>query len=129
MRFSTLALSVLILAAPTGAFAQDHMGSGMMMMGHGGMHGFFTPEQRAMYMEQQKANGVDWRSMTHDQRHAQMQAMRAKFEAMSDADKAKLKADMQAKFDALTPDQKQAVEQKIAEHKARHDKMMGGDHQ
>jgi len=124
MRFSTLALSVLILAAPTGASAQDHMG-GSMTMDHGGMHGFFTPEQRAMYMEQQKANGMDWHAMTPDQRHAQMQAMHAKFDAMSDADKAKLKADMQAKFDALTPDQKQAVEQKIAEHKAHHDQMMG----
>ena len=93
------------------------------------MHGFFSPEQRAMYMEQLKANGTDWSTMSKDQRHAQMNTMRAKFMSMSDADKAKLKSDMQAKFDALTPDQKQAVEQKIAEHKARHDKMMGGDHQ
>jgi hypothetical protein len=38
---------------------------------------------------------------------------------MSDADKAKLKANMLAKFDALTPDQRRAVEQKIAAHKAR----------
>jgi len=120
MRFPTLVLSALILAAPASAFAQDH----------GGMHGFFTPEQRAMYMEQQKAAGVDWMSMSHDQRHAQMEAMRNKFMSMSEADKAKLKADMQAKFDALTPDQKQAVEQKIAERKARHDQMKnGGDQQ
>lgn len=117
MRFSTLALSALILAAPASAFAQQG----------GGMHGFFTPEQRAMYMAQQKADGVDWSSMSRDQRHAQMQAMRTKFDGMSDADKAKLKADMQAKFDSLTPDQKQAVEQKIAERKARHDQMRGGD--
>jgi hypothetical protein len=128
MRFSTLALSALILAAPVSAIAQDHMG-GAMMGGHsmmGGMHGFFTPEQREMYME---TNKIDFSSMSHEQRHAQMQALHAKFDGMSDADKAKLKSDMQAKFDALTPDQKQAVEQKIAEHKARHDKMMGGDHQ
>jgi hypothetical protein len=117
MRFSTLALSALILAAPASAFAQDH---------GGGMRGFFTPEQRAMYTEQQKANGVDWSTMSSDQRHAQMQAMRAKFDGMSDADKAKLKADMQAKFDALTPDQKQAVEQKIAERHARHEQMKNG---
>lgn len=118
MRFSTLALSALILVAPAGAFAQDHMGGGMMG-GHmmmDGMHGFFTPEQREMYME---TNKIDFSSMSHDQRHAQMQAIHAKFDAMSDADKAKLKADMQAKFDALTPDQKQAVEQKIADHKDR----------
>jgi len=79
-----------------------------------------------MYIE---TNKIDFSSMSHEQRHAQMQALHAKFDGMSDADKAKLKSDMQAKFDALTPDQKQAVEQKIAEHKARHDKMMGGDHQ
>jgi hypothetical protein len=117
MRFSTLALFALILAAPASALAQDHMS------GHG-MHGFFTPEQRYMYMQEQKASGVDWTSMSRDQRHAQMQAMRSKFEAMSDADKAKLKADMQAKFDALTPDQKQAVEQNIAQRRARHQQMM-----
>ena len=121
MRFSTLALSALILAAPVSAFAQDH---------GGGMHGFFTPEQRAMYMEQLKANGTDWMSMSKDQRHAQMDALRTKFMAMSDADKAKLKADMQAKFDALTPLEKQAVEQKIADRKARHEQMKsGGDQQ
>ncbi len=122
MRLSTLALSVLILAAPGAAFAQaDNHG--------GGMHGFFTPEQREMYMEQQKAGGTDWSTMTDDQRHAQMQAMRAKFESMSDADKTKLRADMQAKYDALTPDQKKAVEQKIAERHARMQQMQGGQSQ
>ena len=128
MRFSTLALSALILAAPVSAIAQDHMGGGMMG-GHsmmGGMHGFFTPEQREMYME---TNKIDFSSRAHEQRHANMQALHDKFDGRSDGGKAKLKSDMQAKFDALTPDQKQAVEQKIAEHKARHDKMMGGDHQ
>jgi hypothetical protein len=117
MRFSILVFSALILAAPASAFAQDH---------GGGMHGFFSPEQRAMYMEQLKANGTDWMSMSKDQRHAQMNTLRTKFMSMSDTDKAKLKADMQAKFDALTPDQKQAVEQKIAERKARHDQMKSG---
>ena len=114
MRLSTLVLSALILAAPGSAFAQADHG--------GGMHGFFTPEQREMYMEQNK---VDFSSMTPDQRHAQFEAMRAKFDAMSDADKMKLRADMQAKYDALTPDQKQAVEQKIAEHHGHHDHMQG----
>ena len=116
MRLSTLTLAALILAAPASAFAQDQQG--------GGMHGFFTPEQREMYMEQNKS--ADPSAMTPDQRHAQFQAMRAKFDAMSDADKTKLRADMQAKFDALTPDQKQAVEQKIAEHHAHRQQMMQG---
>jgi hypothetical protein len=113
MKLTTLALSALVLAMPASAFAQDQHG--------GGMHGFFTPEQREMYMEQQKANGTDWSSMTPDQRHAQFQAMRAKFDAMSDADKQKMRSDMQAKFDSLTPDQKKAVEDKIAEHMHHHD--------
>jgi hypothetical protein len=117
MKLTTLALSALVLAVPASAIAQQT---------GGGMHGFFTPEQREMYMEQQKANGTDWASMTPDQRHAQFQAMRAKFDAMSDADKQKLKADMQAKFDSLTPDQKKAVEQKVAEHEQHRQQMMQG---
>jgi hypothetical protein len=125
MRLSTLTLSALILAAPVGAFAQTPAATQ-----GGGMHSFFTPEQREMYMEQQHPNGgSDWSSLSQDQRHAQMQAMRAKFEAMSDADKTKLRADMQAKFDALTPDQKQAVEAKIADRRARMQQMMGGQGQ
>jgi hypothetical protein len=63
MRFSTLALSALILAAPASAFAQDRMGHGM--------HGFFTPEQREMYMQ---TNKIDFSSMSRDQRHEQMHA-------------------------------------------------------
>ena len=118
MRFSTFVLSALVLAAPVSAFAQDG----------GGMHHFFTPEQRMMYMQEHRGD-MDWKSMTPDQRHAKMHEMRASFMAMSDADKAKLKSDMQAKFDSLSPDQKQAVEQKIAEHHARHDDMkQQGDH-
>jgi predicted Fe-S protein YdhL (DUF1289 family) len=119
MRFSTLAFSTLILAIPATAFAQTPPPAQAE-----GMHSFFTPEQREMYMEQQKTSGTDWSSMTPDQRHAQMQAMRAKFDAMSDAEKTKLRADMQAKYDALTPDQKKAVEDKIAARRARMEQMM-----
>jgi Spy/CpxP family protein refolding chaperone len=122
MRISTLAFSALILAIPAAASAQTPPPA---MQGQG-MHGFFTPEQREMYMEQQKASGTDWSTMSPDQRRAQFEAMRAKFGAMSDDDKMKLRADMQAKYDALTPDQKQAVEQKIAERHAHHDHMHGG---
>ena len=111
MRLSILARSALILAVPVSAFAQEPPAQGAS-----GMRQLFTPEQREMYMEQNKA---DFSSMTPDQRHAQFMAMRAKFDAMSDADKTKLRADMQAKYDALSPDQKQAVEQKIAERRAR----------
>jgi predicted Fe-S protein YdhL (DUF1289 family) len=120
MRLSTLALSALILATPSAAFAQ----SSPPMQG-GGMNAFFTPEQREMYIEQNKMT-TDWSAMTPDQRHTQMQAMRAKFDAMSEADKTRLRTDMQAKFDSLTPDQKQAVEAKIAERHARMEQRMQG---
>ena len=123
MRLSTLAFSALILAIPATAFAQTPPPASTQGEG---MHSFFTPEQREMYMEQQKANGTDWSTMTDDQRHAQMHAMRAKFEAMSDGDKTKLRAEMQAKYDALTPDQKKAVEDKIAQRHAMHQQMQGG---
>src|ERR1700744_2884370 len=123
MRISTLTLSALILLAPASAFAQTPPPASTQGEG---MHSFFTPEQREMYMEQQKASGTDWSTMSQDQRHAQMQAMRAKFEAMSDNDKMKLRADMQARYDALTPDQKQAVEAKIAQRHAMHEQMQGG---
>jgi Spy/CpxP family protein refolding chaperone len=118
MRFSTLAFSALVLAAPAAVFAQTPPPPQSQ-----GMQGFFTPEQREMYMEQNKP---DFSSMTPDQRHSQFAAMRAKFDSMNDADKMKLRADMQAKYDALTPDQKQAVEQKIAEHRARREQMRSG---
>jgi Spy/CpxP family protein refolding chaperone len=126
MRLSTLALSALILAVPVSAFAQTPAPASTQGEG---MHSFFTPEQREMFMEQQKTGGTDWSSMPADQRHAQMQAMRAKFEAMSEADKTKLRADMQAKYDALTPDQKKAVEDKIAERRAMRQQMQGGQAQ
>jgi Spy/CpxP family protein refolding chaperone len=121
MRLSTVAFSALILAMPATAFAQTPPPAQSE-----GMHSFFTPEQREMYMEQQKTDGADWASMTPDQRHAQFHAMRAKFDAMSEADKTKLRADMQAKYDSLTPGQKQAVEQKIAERRARMQQMRQG---
>lgn len=122
MRLSTLVFSALILAVPAAALAQTPPPAAQSE----GMHHFFTPEQREMYMEQNK---VDFSSMPPDQRHAQFEAMRAKFDAMSDADKMKLRADMQARYDALTPDQKQAVEQKIAEHRGHHGQSQHGDGQ
>jgi len=118
MRFSSFALAALIIAAPASAIAQQG----------GGMAQFFTPEQRMMYMQEHRGD-ADWSSMSADQRHAKMQEMRTSIMAMSDADKAKLKIDMQARFDALTPDQKQMVEQKIAEHHDHHDHMQGGQQQ
>jgi hypothetical protein len=106
MRSSILAVAAFALLA-SAASAQDHQG---------GMHGFLTPEQRAMYMQAQPH--PDFQSMTPDQRQAAREQMRAKWETMSDQDKQALKAKLQAQFDALPPAQKQAVEQRIAERRA-----------
>jgi hypothetical protein len=113
MRSSLLAACAVVFLAGA-ASAQDHQG---------GMHGFLSPEQRAMYMQSQPHQ--DWQSMTQEQREAARDQMRAKWQAMSDPDKQALKARLQAQFDALPPDQKQQIEQKIAERQA-HGRQNGG---
>jgi hypothetical protein len=114
MRLTSFILSTLVLAAPLGMAAANAQ---PVPSGQGDrMHGFLTPELRAMLHDEQPQ--TDWRSMSQDQRAAMRDQMRAKWEAMSDADKQKLKADLQAKWNALPPDQKQAIEQRIAERRA-----------
>jgi hypothetical protein len=127
MRFAKLALSTFILAAPLGitvASAQpapygqgdNNQGQGRDTQGQG-MRGFLTPELRMMMHQEQPQ--TDWRSMSPEQRAAMRDQMRARFAAMSDADKQKMRADLQARWDALPADQKQMIEQRIAERRAR----------
>ena len=107
MRFSTLALSALILAAPLGAFAQQDSSG-------------FTPQQRFLYIQEQRApSGTNWHSLTRDQRREKIRAMRANLSQMSSADLAKLKSHLQAKYDAMSPDQKQAFAKRLANREAR----------
>lgn len=107
MRFSSLALSALILAAPISAFAQQDSSG-------------FTPQQRFLYIQEQRAaSGTDWHSLTKDQRREKMRAMRASLSNMTGADLTKLKAHLQAKYDAMSPDQKQAFAKRLANREAR----------
>jgi len=87
----------------------------------GGFMHFLTPDQRTMlFAETHK----DMAGMTDDQRHASREAQRAKFMAMTDADKQKFAADLQAKWDALPADQKAKIQQDMAAFRASHP-MMG----
>jgi hypothetical protein len=106
-RFLLAASAAFLLT--TAAFAQDHGGG----MGHG----MFTTEERMMlFADGAKATA----GMTDDQRHAYRQQQRDHFMSLSDADKAKLKADLDARWAALTPAQKVDLKAKIDAFRAAH---------
>jgi hypothetical protein len=65
--------------------------------------------------------------MTDEQRHASREAQHAKFAAMSDADKQKFAAGLQARWDALSAGQKAKIQQDMAAFRASHPRM-GHDH-
>ena len=78
--------------------------------GHGMMHGMFTPEERMMLMSDAfKATA----GMTDEQRHAYRQQQRDRIMAMSDEDRAKFKADLDARWNALPAAQKSALQAKV----------------
>ncbi|MEI9993399.1 MAG: hypothetical protein WDM91_02295 [Rhizomicrobium sp.] len=113
-RFLLAAGAALLLS--TSAFAQDApAGPGS----HGGMmmHGMFTPEERMMmFSDGFKATS----GMTDDQRHAYRQQQRERLMAMSDTDRAKYKADLDARWNALPADQKGAIKAKVEAFMASH---------
>jgi len=90
----------------------------------GGFMHFLTPDQRMMLFAE---SHQDTAGMTDDQRHASREAQRAKITAMSDADRQKFAADLQAKWDALSVDQKAKIQQDMETFRASHP-MMGHDH-
>ena len=78
--------------------------------GHGMMRGMFTPEERMMlFADMSKATA----GMTDDQKQAYRQQQRTRIMAMSDADRAKFKADLDARWNALPADQKTAMTAKM----------------
>ena len=100
--------------AETPAEAATHMpppaDTGMGMGGHGMMRGMFTPEERMMLFADRAKTAA---GMSEDQRKADRQAFRDKIMAMSDADKAKFKADLDTRWNALSADQKAAITAKF----------------
>jgi hypothetical protein len=83
----------------------------------GGFMHFLTPDQRMMLFAETHKDAA---GMTDDQRHARREAQRAKFTAMSDAEKQKFAADLQAKWNALPADQKAKIQQDMATFRASH---------
>lgn len=92
--------------------------------GESGMRLFLSPQQRAMLMME---NGGQWQTMSHDDRHAAREKMRATWMAMSTSDREAKRRGLQAKWDALPQAQKDQINQRIAERAQRHGE--GGDHE
>jgi hypothetical protein len=92
----------------TAAIAADASSPPTAMQG-GGMRGFLSPEERAMMFSEMQQETA---GMTDDQKHAWRDQRRAKVMGMSDADKQKMKADLDAKWAALTPAQQADLKQK-----------------
>jgi hypothetical protein len=93
------------------------LGSGLAMAqppAGGRMGGFLTSEQRAIWMQQARDKT---QSMSDDEIKVWRRDQFAKLAAMSDADKAKFKAGLQAQWDALPQTQKDQIEQRIASRK------------
>jgi Spy/CpxP family protein refolding chaperone len=86
-------------------------GGGMMMGGHGGMmRGMFTPEERMMlFADAAKATA----GMTDDQKHAYRHQQREHFMSMSDSDRTAMKADLDKRWAALTPEQQADIKTKV----------------
>ena len=124
---ATVALLSTPVFAETPAEAATHMpppaDTGMGRGGHGMMRGMFTPEERMMmFVDGFKATA----GMTDDQKKAYRDQRRAKIMTMSDADRAKMKADLDARWAALPADQKASITAKMAAFRAAHANGGGG---
>lgn len=85
--------------------------------GHGMMHGMLTPEERMMmFADMSKATA----NMTDDQKHAYRHEQRDRIMAMSEADRSKFKSDLDARWNALTADQKADMTSKMQAFRAEH---------
>jgi hypothetical protein len=119
-KFAFAALAASLFISPV--LAADAPAGGAPQ-GGGMMRGMFTPEERMMlFADGMKATA----GMTDDQRHAYRQQQREHFTSMSDADKDKLKADLDARWAALTPAQKADIKAKIDAFRASHGMGQGG---
>jgi len=121
-----MSLSRLILPAlaasflATASFAADAPPAPPPHGDQGGFMHFLTPDQRMMLFAD---THKDTAGMTDEQRHARREAQRAKFMAMSDAEKQKFAADLQARWNALPADQKAKIQQDMAAFRASHPRM------
>src|SRR5579871_5560613 len=123
--FATIAASFIssaALADSAPASSPPAMGA---MGGHGMMRGMFTPEERMMlFADMFKATA----GMTDDQKHAYRHEQRDRIMAMSDADRAKFKADLDSRWNSLTADQQADLKAKMQALRAEHHEHDGDEH-
>ena len=85
--------------------------------GHGMMRGMFTQEERMMlFADMSKATA----GMSDDQKHAYRHGQRDRIFAMSEADRSKFKANLDARWNALPADQKAEMTAKMQAFRAEH---------
>jgi hypothetical protein len=107
--FPAIAAALLLTAAMAVAAPSDHQG--------GRLGGIFTPEQRAMYMMDARDQ---MQAMTPDQKKSWRHDQVAKVMALSDGERKRLKAGLQAKWDALPKDRKDSIERNILQREQEH---------
>ena len=90
------------MPGPDGGFARH---------GGGKLAAFLTPEQRAAFMLKARE---ETRDMSRDQRRAWRKDQVQKLASLSDTDKQKLQADLQARWDVMPADRKARIEQRLA---------------
>ena len=120
-----LAASTVALLATTTAYAADPAPAAPMQAdsGRGMMRGMFSPEERMMlFADGMKATA----GMTDDQRHDYRHKQRDRIMAMSEADRAKFKADLDKRWAALTPAQQADIKTKVEAFRAARQAHGGG---
>ncbi len=120
MSFSRILLAASTVALLAGsAYAADPAPAAAPTQndGHGMMRGMFSPEERMMWF----ADGMKAiAGMSDDQRHDYRKQQRDRIMAMSEADRAKFKADLDKRWAALTPAQQADIKTKVDAFRAAH---------
>jgi predicted Fe-S protein YdhL (DUF1289 family) len=83
----------------------------------GPMRHALTPEERLMYMQEQR--GPNWHTLSLEQRCARQQQLRSSWASMKPADLQHLKQQLDAKWNALPAAQKEQLRQRIQHRIAR----------
>jgi hypothetical protein len=115
--FATIAATFLTSAAYAEGASPTNPSTIGAEGGHGMMREMFTPEERMMLFADASK---DMANMTDDQRHAYRHVQRDRIMAMSEADRSKFKADLDARWNALSADQKADMTAKMQALRAAH---------
>lgn len=91
------------MPGPGGGFARHHRGGPLAAM--------LTPHQRVAFMLKARE---ETRNMTREQRRAWRRAQFHKIRNMSDSERQKFQADLQARWNALPQDRKDRIEERLA---------------